>query len=330
MPEPISAVESRYALGGWAQWPVPTMPDLVRTPWSWDRLAWWNQPVADAPVDLSRTNRLPVVDVPIVAQAGGPPWQGVTSGFPYQVIAEKGHPRTKVWDEGRPMQWWPPKAPIAEVPLPAIVRRQCDPAGTGWDMHWIGWDPTEAAYWEAFYLRPNLNPLYGLLGASWTVGYVGVHKPSAVRFDETKAWNAPGQPLGTNAIGVPYLPLLARWDEIRTGRIGHALFGALPLYDSTWVAPARWSDGRAPGHPIRGGERLRLRPSAVERHRPGTVARVIAEALARYGWVCGDTSGRGVVELAMDRRMHDGADGLIGLAQAPLSFRLTDCEVVLL
>lgn len=329
MPAPTSAVDSAHAIGGWESWPRPTQPALVRTPWSWDRLAWWNLPITDAPVDLERTNRLIAVDVPIVVEAGGPPWAGTVLGFPFQVIAEKGLTRTKVWDEGRPMRWFPPRPPIVEVPLPDVVRRQCDPAGVGWDMHWIGWDPTEAAYWEAFVLRPNTNPFYGLFGARWASGYVGVHTPTVCRWDETKAWDAPSQPSGTNATRLPYLPLLARWEEVASGRIDHALFGALPLYDRGFVAPARWSDGRAPGHPIRGGERLRLRRSAVERHQPGTVARIIAEALHRHGWVCGDTSGRGCVELTQDRRHHDGADGLVGLGKAPLTFRLTDCDVVI-
>jgi hypothetical protein len=129
--------------------------------------------------------------------------------------------------------------------------------------------------------------------------------------------------------------MICRWDEIRRGRIEHAIFGVLPNYAPAKTGPARGSDGSLVGHPVRAGERLRLRRAAVERFSPGTAARIIAQALYEYGWVQLDKNaatgtpakvGAGGFPLTQDRRWHHGDDvcGPLGKFQ----IRLSDFEVV--
>ena len=313
-----------------AQWMPDRCPDLEppHVPWVWDASAFWRRVVADAPVDRQRTAALVGVNCQVRAVGGSPPWAGATTGTPYQVVAWAGG-LTRVWDLARPVQWrWTgPRFPVEELPLPDVVRREGDPTDS-FDRRWIGWDPTAQRLTEVCQLNRNHNLLLRwIAGVEWTGGWDGA-APGPWTWDTTKAWNASGQPRGSTATGLPLLPLVARWDEVRRGRIDHALALTLPEYGPGFVAPARGSDGRMAGHPCRGGERLRLRREAVTRWEPGSAARVVAEALATFGCLIVDTGGIGAVLCAQDRRFWEGDAGIAGFAETGFAVHLTDFEVV--
>jgi hypothetical protein len=94
-----------------------------------------------------------------------------------------------------------------------------------------------------------------------------------------------------DAAGLPILPGLARFDEVKRGRIDHALRFTAYGIRSTFVYPARHSDGesRSPGAPPM-GTRFRLRPSFDVSRFPRQ-ARIILTALKRYGMFLADTGG---------------------------------------
>jgi hypothetical protein len=335
---PATVAESLGSWPNWAGWPVPTMPDLPLEPWAGVAGSFWRDPIVDRPVDTERTGALVDVDVPISAGAGAPPYDGATWGMPYQLV-DSTTPTTPVWDASRPItwRWFTPTFPIANVPLPALVRREADPAGSvPSDLHWYGYDPAGRVLWEAIALAKPPFARWTTWGrCDWTAGYSG-GGPGVVRWDTSRPWNAPGQPAGgIVAVGIPQLPLIARWDEVRSGRIRHALFGTLPNYAPGRTGPARASDGTAYGHPVRAGERLRLRRSAVERFTPGTTARIVAEGLHEFGWIQGDRnaadpvaprSGSGAFFLSQDRRWHTGDDLAGPLGE--FRVRLSDFDAV--
>lgn len=336
MPSTIAVADGAYRWD-WSKWRVPTMPDVPVEPWQGVVDSFWRDDITQRPVDHERTRALVDYDVPITTGAGAPPWQGTSYGMPFQLI-DANAPTTPVEDAAQGVRWewyfnsWRDfgirRVPvIVHAPLPHPVRREGDPgAPHNSDLHWYGYDPNAQVLWEAITLRT--------LGDRWLAGYMG-GGPGLARWDCRRPWNAPGQPAGVVAGGVPQFPMICRWDEIRRGRIEHAIFGVLPNYAPAKTGPARGSDGSLVGHPVRAGERLRLRRAAVERFSPGTAGRIIAQALYEFGWVQLDKNavtgtpakvGVGGFPLTQDRRWHEGDDKVGPLGKFEL--HLKDFEVV--
>ncbi len=92
-----------------------------------------------------------------------------------------------------------------------------------------------------------------------------------------------------DAAGLPILPGLARFDEVRRGQVDHALRVTAEGVRETYVYPARHSDGRSSSRdapPM--GTRFRLRASFDTSGFPPQ-ARTILEALKRYGMILADS-----------------------------------------
>jgi hypothetical protein len=340
MPSTVAEVDARFQLD-WARWPVPQMPDVPVEPWAGVPGSFWTDDITARPVDASRTARLVDHDVPITVHAGDAPWQGSTYGMPYQLV-DGGGPLTPVWDASRPVvwNWFTPTFPIVRLPLPNVVRREGDPGGSS-DLHWTGYDPARKMLWEVITLSKPPFARWQTWGqADWMAGYSG--GGGVARWDTGKPWNAPGQPAGVVGAGIPKFPLLCRFDQavkaIASGDadadLGHAVFGILPNYNPGRTGPARSSDGTMPESPIRAGERLRLPWHRAREYRAGTLERVIANTLARRGWVQADKNSLGTVPktgfgaffLSMDSRWAKGAGPIIPLGR--LGLRLADMEVV--
>ncbi len=321
-PRPVCEAEaSKYALDGWRRWPVPALPPLTpdEEPWhGWQEF--WNTPCNGWATDFERTAALAAVDCDIRERAGNQPEppSSTSYGLPYQLVdSGPSTPTTKVWNTK--------KYRVERLPLPPVVRRQGDPSNYG-DQKWIGYDPVAGVLYEASSL--NIRPWYWFFtGCSWVCD-------GLQRWDTFRPWDAPGQPpAGCVAAKWPLFPMVVRWEEIAAGRVTHAVHGTLPNYAPEKIAPARGTDGMWPGHPVRSGERLRLKRSAVERFTPGTAARIIAEGLWEFGWCHGDkttkgdpTKSHGSFQVAQDRRFvtGEGAVGPMGIMQ----LRLVDFEVV--
>jgi hypothetical protein len=330
VPVTVAEADARW---DWSTWTVPTMPDLPAPPWAGVPGCFWDEDVTARPVDEARTLTLGAVDVPMHASAGAPPYIGVTWGLPYQLVDSTG-PTTPVWDQSRPItwNWFTPTFPITHVPLPPVVRRECDPAG-GSDLHWYGYDPDKSVLWEAIGLmKPPLARWSTWGQCDWVSGYNGGGS-GIMRWDTARPWDAPGQPRGVVAAAIPQFPLIARWDEVAKGRIEHALYSTLPNYSPEKTGPARASDGDWVGHPVRAGERLRLKRSVVDTFPTGSAAHILATAMHEYGVVhsdrCGPRgtrTGVGAFQLSADRRWHTG-DGTVG-PLGRFELRLTDFDIV--
>ncbi|HZO95919.1 MAG TPA: hypothetical protein VFB42_00955, partial [Gaiellaceae bacterium] len=105
-----------------------------------------------------------------------------------------------------------------------------------------------------------------------------------------------------DAAGLPILPGLARYDEVAAGAIEHALRFTAPRTRRAWVAPARHyaSDSTDPSLPPM-GLRVRLRASFDTRGFPRQ-ARIVLEALKRYGMILADNGSPWYVTGAPDPR----------------------------
>jgi hypothetical protein len=91
-----------------------------------------------------------------------------------------------------------------------------------------------------------------------------------------------------DAAGLPIFPGLVRWDEVRRGRINHALRFTVEKTRRAFVYPARHfaSDSNNPDYPPM-GLRVRLKANVDISHFPRQ-ARIVLKALKRYGMLVAD------------------------------------------
>jgi hypothetical protein len=105
-----------------------------------------------------------------------------------------------------------------------------------------------------------------------------------------------------DAAGLPVLPGLVRYDEVKAGRIGHALRFTTPSTRNVYVWPARHkaSNKTDPALPPM-GQRFRLRAS-FDLTSFSPEARVILAALQEYGMFLADNGSKWFLSGAMDSR----------------------------
>jgi hypothetical protein len=108
-----------------------------------------------------------------------------------------------------------------------------------------------------------------------------------------------------DAAGLPIFPLLARYDEVRAGRIDHALRVTVPRTQAGYIHPATHyaSSSTDPALPPMG---LRLRLSAsFDLSSYHGQALVILRALKRYGLIVADNGSSWYITGAPDPRWND-------------------------
>ena len=152
-------------------------------------------------------------------------------------------------------------------------------------------------------------------GSGWTAG-------SGAVFDLRSNALRPAGWTSADAAGLPILPGLARFDEVKRGVIDHALRFTAPQTRRAYVYPARHaaSSSSDPGLPPM-GLRVRLRRS-VSLAGYGPQARVVLTALKRYGMILADNGSPWYVTGAPNEGWDD--DDLHGLGR----IRGSDFEVV--
>lgn len=139
--------------------------------------------------------------------------------------------------------------------------------------------------------------------------------------DSGVSWNLRSRALrrdgytSADAAGLPIFPGLVRFDEIRQGRIDHAIRVTFDSTRDAWVHPASHcaGDTRDRDAPAM-GTRLRLRPGYPLRRFSGA-AKVIARALKRYGVITADNGSNWYFQGTSDRRWPD--DNLNQLKSIP-------------
>src|SRR5579884_1994223 len=246
----------------------------------------WNQ----------RVDRLPVAkdSARLVASIGladpvhpdfGTVWDGAPNGIPYAVVSGR-TPRVPVHfayasesDRGRyPL---PPKAPI-----------EGGPRATG-DRHVIVIDRATCRDYELFDAYPHHS------GAYWTAGSGAIFNLRSNRL-RPAGWTS------ADAAGLPILPGLARYSDIASGAIDHALRFTAPCTAPRYVYPARHEASTCYGFYPPMGLRVRLKASVNISHLPYQ-AWVVALALKRYGMILADNGSPWYVSGAPSPHWNDAA-----------------------
>ena len=185
--------------------------------------------------------------------------------------------------------WWPDESDAVLYPIPGSPR--IEGAGADGDRHLLLVDPSACRLWELYAASSGAGGWTAGSGATWDL------RSNALRPD---GWTS------ADAAGLPIYPGLARYDEVATGVIAHALRFTVPTTRvGVHLYPARHDAGSstsASAPPM--GLRLRLKAS-VDISGFGPQSRVILTALKRYGMILADNGSGYYISGAPDPRWND-------------------------
>jgi hypothetical protein len=242
-----------------------------------------------------RVDRLPVAadSGPILARIGlsarvhpdfGTVYAGAPNGIPYTVATS----RTR----RLPVRFlYASESDRRRYPLPRGVAIEGGPGGQG-DRHVLVLDRSSCTDYELFDAHPHRS--------YWTAGSGAIFSLRSNRL-RPAGWTS------ADAAGLPILPGLARYAEVAAGAIRHALRFTAPCTAPRYVYPARHRAATCSG-PDRPpmGLRVRLR-GGVDISGLPYQARVVAQALKRYGLILADNGSPWYISGAPDRHWNDAA-----------------------
>lgn len=203
-------------------------------------------------------------------------------GIPYTVVGPRQRrvpiDFTAYGDESNPGPYpIPPRAPV-------------EGAGAEGDRHVLVLQRGTCRLYELYAARRA--------GAGWDAGSGAVFnlRSNALRPD---GWTS------ADAAGLPIMPLLVRYDEVRAGRIDHALRVTVARTQRGYIHPATHvaSDDSDPSLPPM-GLRLRLRASCSLAGFHGE-SLIVLRALKRYGLIVADNGSSWYITGAPDPRWND-------------------------
>jgi hypothetical protein len=195
------------------------------------------------------------------ADFGSGRWEGSRIGIPFDVVSRKTKRSRVTFD-------YADESDRVRYPIPSNVHIE-----GGGDRHALLLDRSACRLYELFALRRS--------GSGWAAGSGATWNLRKKRLRHA-GWTS------ADAAGLPILPLLARYDEVRRGRIDHALRVTVQRTRSSYVYPAR-HEASSDGDPSlpRMGERLRLKKSVDISTFPRQ-ARIVLKAMRRYGLIVAD------------------------------------------
>jgi hypothetical protein len=201
------------------------------------------------------------------ADFGSGRWEGARIGIPFVTVPRSQRTVPVSFEYGDESDRGP-------YPIPRDVPIEGGRRSDG-DRHVIVVDRARCRLYELFAAYPRDG------GRRWRAGSGAIWNLRSNRL-RPRGWTS------ADAAGLPILPGLARYDEVRRGRIEHALRFTVPRTRRKYIYPARHfaSDSNDRDLPAM-GQRFRLKASYPIDRFPRQ-ARVILKALKRYGMILAD------------------------------------------
>jgi hypothetical protein len=228
------------------------------------------------------------------ADFGSGLWDGGPIGIPFVTVG-KGQPRVHVGFD------YADESDRGPYPLPRNVPIEGGRNSDG-DRHVIVVDRSRCRLYELFAAYPRAG------GARWTAGSGAIWNLRSNHL-RPRGWTS------ADAAGLPILPGLARYSEVKRGHIDHALRFTADRTRNAFVFPARHfasslTDASLPAM----GQRLRLK-RGFDVSRFPRQARIVLRALKRYGMILADNGSSWYVSGAPDPRWSN--DQLHTLGRVP-------------
>jgi len=248
---------------------------------------WWHADVSDLPVHRRSAAWLSQMstDRRLHPDFGPSYGDGPNYGIPVTVVAGT-HTRVRVRFD------YAAESDQVRYPLGADTRIEGGLDSDG-DRHAIIVNRDSCRLYETWLTRHRDGRWRAGSGATWSL------EGNRLRPD---GWTS------ADAAGLPILPGLLRWNEVRAGKVDHAIRFTTDVTAHAHLWPARHDAGTRSitGYPPMGA-RFRLRASYSAAHL-GWYARVVVRAMKRYGLVLADN---GSPWYFQGERNADWPDGLI-------------------
>jgi hypothetical protein len=247
----------------------------------------WNQRVDRLPVAGNSAELIASIGLgaPVHPDFGSGLYNGAPIGIPYAVVSKHTRRVHVSFDYASESDKGP-------YPLPRGVPIEGGPGSTG-DRHVIVVNRDTCTDYELYaaYPRP---------GGSWHAGSGAIFNLRSDRL-RPAGWTS------ADAAGLPILPGLARYDEVKRGSIDHALRFTASCTAKAYVYPARHFASTCSGANLPPmGLRVRLNASVKISGLPYQ-ARIVAQALKRYGLILADNGSPWYISGAPDRHWNNSA-----------------------
>jgi hypothetical protein len=257
--------------------------------------SFWNERLtADTPVDAGSVELVDalVAEVAREQQAGSGPWlaTGRASTPLYRVGPSQARVRVRLDSKGVEGATALERA-FAKVPIP----ENAEPAD-GSDRHMTVWQPSTDTLWEFWGARRRADGWHAKWGGA-------IRRVSKSRGYYTGgAWPGATRNWGATASSLPIIGGTILVEELRAGRIDHALALNVPAArPGAFAWPAQRTDGNGASTTLPEGSRLRLDPQLDLRElKLPRLTRMIATAAQRHGLVVRDQTGQGLSLFAED------------------------------
>jgi len=266
----------------------------------------WNENIVGAPVDPNSAAIINFIggSIGLHPDFGAGLYGGQSIGIPY--IVESGSPLVTIkynayGDESDPGPMpVPANAPIEGYPKP----------GNG-DRHVLVLDRDNCWLYE-------LYGSHALKNGNWRAASGAVWNLLA---DETRpyTWTS------ADAAGLPIFPGLARYDEVASGAINHALRFTLKYSEAAFTPPAsHWASNSTSPYAAPMGMRMRLKSSFDISGFPPQ-SKVILKALQQYGMIMADNGSSMYISGAPDDRWNnDDLSSLKGVSASAFEALMID------
>ena len=291
------------ALGGASAWAAAPSTPKIGGCAVFPASSVWNQRVDSLAVASNSATLVRSIglDSSVHPDFGSGLYDGHKIGIPYVVVSGKATPKSRVSFD------YADESDKGPYPIPAAVPIEGDPNPGDGDRHALIVARDTCTLYELYALHRQGGAWAGGSGAIWSLGSNKL-RPAG--------WTS------ADAAGLPILPGLARYDEVKAGAITHALRFTASRTRNTYIYPARHqaSSSTDPALPPM-GLRVRLKASFKTAGYPPQ-ARIVLEALKRYGMILADNGSPWYISGAPDARWSN--DQLHTLGQV----RGSDFEVV--
>ncbi len=244
----------------------------------------WNQDISASAVDPNSAAIITFIgpSIGLHPDFGSGLYNGSDIGIPYVVVGSSQAPVnidfTAYGDESDP----------GPMPVPANAPIEGDPNPGNGDRHVLVLDNANCWLYELYSSYPNAD-------GSWNAGSAAVWDLLA---DEQRPWTW----TSADAAGLSIFAGLARYDEVASGQIRHALRFTLAQSRAAFVPPAsHWASNTSNASAAPMGMRLRLKASY---NISGFSAsnQVILTALKKYGMIMADNGSSMYISGAPDSR----------------------------
>jgi hypothetical protein len=254
----------------------------------------WNTDISGAPVDPASDSIIASIGVStgLHPDFGSGLYDGAPIGIPY-VVVDSSQPKVSIL-----FQAYGDESDAGPYPVPASAPIEGQPpSGSSFsgDRHVLVVDKSANRLYELYNAYPNAD-------GSWNADSGAVFHLDS---DNVRPTAQPGW-TSADAAGLPIFPGLARYDEVATGKIAHALRFTVSRSRQAYVPPATHfaSSNTSTSLPPM-GMRVRLKASYVIPSSFSNDTKVLLQAMKTYGMIVADNGSNWYVSGAPDARWNN-------------------------